>query len=82
MKPANATKEPRDINFLLLANGIVSLLSAVLFMVDEQWLLTTTGLISYFCWNLLMIVLLILIYMTRKFLREQELTIKNNKDLK
>jgi hypothetical protein len=47
---------------LLIGNGIVSVLSAVLFTVNGAWLLTTAGLISYFLWNLLMMLLLILIY--------------------
>lgn len=55
-------KKNKPIYALLIANGIVSLLSAVLFTISEKWLLTTSGLIGYFFWNLLMIVLLILIY--------------------
>lgn len=47
---------------LLIINGIVSILSAVLFIINTEWLLTITGLISYFFWNLLMIVLLFLTY--------------------
>lgn len=47
---------------LLIINGIVSVLSAILFIINAGWLLTTTGLIGYFSWNLLMIVLLLLIY--------------------
>lgn len=47
---------------LLIINGIVSVLSAILFIINADWLLTTTGLIGYFSWNLLMIVLLLLIY--------------------
>jgi len=53
---------------LLITNGIVSVLSAVLSVIDERWLLTTVGLVSYFLWNLLMVILLILIYRYSKTL--------------
>jgi hypothetical protein len=57
----------RTIYVLLIANGVVSVLSAVLFVLDDGWLLTTTGLAGYFFWNLLMIVLLILIFRHAKY---------------
>ncbi|MFL5740401.1 MAG: hypothetical protein ACJ75B_09310 [Flavisolibacter sp.] len=52
----------KTIYFLLIANGIISILSAAFFVYNDKWLLTTTGLASYFFWNILMIVLLFLIY--------------------
>jgi hypothetical protein len=52
----------RVIYFLLIANGVVSISSVALFIYNDKWLLTSTGLAGYFFWNLLMIVLLILIY--------------------
>lgn len=52
----------RTIHYMLIANGIISILSAALFVYDSKWLMTITGLASYFFWNILMIVLLILIY--------------------
>ncbi|MFL5789121.1 MAG: hypothetical protein ACJ748_13760 [Flavisolibacter sp.] len=52
----------KTIYFLLIANGIISIFSAALFVYNGKWLLTTAGLTSYFLWNILMIVLLILIY--------------------
>jgi len=52
----------KTIYFLLIANGIISILSVALFVYDGKWLLTIIGLASYFFWNLLMIVLLCLIY--------------------
>ena len=52
----------RSIYSLLIFNGIVSVLSAVLFVIDQRWLMTTTGLAGYLFWNLLMIVLLTLIF--------------------
>jgi len=57
----------RAIYVLLILNGIVSVPSAVLFVLDERWLLTTTGLAGYFSWNLLMIVLLILVFRHSKY---------------
>ena len=59
----------RIIYFLLIANGIISILSAALFIYNDKWLLTTTGLAGYFAWNLLMIVLLLLIYRHSKKLQ-------------
>jgi hypothetical protein len=61
----------RVIYIFLIANGLVSLLSAVLFIVDVHWLLTTAGMVGYFFWNLLMIVLLILIYKYSRNLRNE-----------
>jgi len=47
---------------LLIANGVVSVGSAALFIINDAWLLTTVGLMAYAIWNLLMIILLFLIY--------------------
>jgi hypothetical protein len=55
-------KRSKRIYYLLIANGIVSIASAILFIIDSTWLLSTAGLAGYFLWNLLMIVLLSLIY--------------------
>jgi hypothetical protein len=52
----------RKIYYLLIANGIVSILSAVLFTINKEWLFGKFGLSSFFIWNLLMMVLLLLIY--------------------
>ncbi|MBK9013809.1 MAG: hypothetical protein IPM82_06825 [Saprospiraceae bacterium] len=52
----------KTIYWLLILNGIVSILTVVFTIIDVKWLLTTTGLISYFVWNVLMIALMILIY--------------------
>lgn len=52
----------RAIYWLLIINGIVSILTVVFIIIDVKWLLTTVGLISYFIWNILMIALTILIY--------------------
>ncbi len=50
------------IRILLTANGLVSVGSVVFMVVDNQWLMTSTGLVAYGVWNILMIVLLGLIY--------------------
>jgi hypothetical protein len=47
---------------LMILNGIVSLGSAVWTIVDVSWVMTITGLVSYFVWNVLMILLMILIH--------------------
>lgn len=54
------------IRALLITNGIVSLISAIWTIVDVSWVMTTAGLISYFTWNVLMIVLMIMIYRDAK----------------
>ena len=50
------------IRWLLIANGIVSLLSAIWTVVDVNWVMTNVGLVAYFVWNVLMIVMMIAIY--------------------
>ena len=50
------------IYWLLIINGVVSILTVVLTIIDVQWILTTAGLVSYFVWNILMIALMILMY--------------------
>lgn len=47
---------------LLIANGVVSVLTVVFTVVDMKWLLTPPGIAGYFVWNVLMIVLMVLIY--------------------
>jgi hypothetical protein len=48
---------------LLIANGIISIISVIWMIIDVNWVMTTAGLISYFLWNLLMIILMISIYL-------------------
>jgi len=55
-------KESPLIQALLKANGLVSVGSVALIVVDLNWLMTPTGLGAYFIWNLLMITLMLLIY--------------------
>ncbi|HRI60081.1 MAG TPA: hypothetical protein PK228_10170 [Saprospiraceae bacterium] len=54
------------IRVLLIANGIVSVGSAIWTIIDINWVMTMAGLIAYFAWNVLMIVLMILIYFYSK----------------
>ncbi len=51
------------ISSLLIANGIVSLLSVLWTIIDVSWVMTPIGLVAYFTWNVLMIVLLVMIYL-------------------
>lgn len=54
------------IRWLLILNGIVSLLSVAFTVININWVLTTTGIIAYMFWNILMIVLMIMIYLNSK----------------
>jgi hypothetical protein len=51
----------QTIAFLLIANGIVSIACAIFAVFDINWVMTTSGLIAYFAWNILMIVLMLMI---------------------
>jgi hypothetical protein len=44
------------IRWLLIINGPVSILSAILTIVDVTWIMTLAGFIAYLVWNVLMIV--------------------------
>lgn len=50
------------IRSLLITNGVVSVATVALIIVDVKWLSTSLGLSAYVVWNVLMIVLMILIY--------------------
>jgi hypothetical protein len=54
------------IRWLLILNGIVSLLSVAFTIININWVLTPAGIIAYMFWNILMIVLMIMIYRTCK----------------
>lgn len=56
----------RLIYVLLISNGIISVLTAILTVIDNGWLLTSTGLTSYIVWNVLMIAVLCLVYSDSK----------------
>ena len=51
---------------LLIINGIISVSGAVGILINKEWILSRTGLILYFAWNLLMIWLTVLIYLQTK----------------
>ncbi len=55
-------EKSKHIHWLLITNGIVSLASVVVTVIDINWVMTTTGLVAYFLWNGLMISLMVLIY--------------------
>lgn len=57
------------IRWLLISNGIVSIGSALWTIIDVNWVMKTAGLVAYFIWNVLMIVMMILIY---RFSKKQE----------
>ncbi|HZI25851.1 MAG TPA: hypothetical protein VFD46_12285, partial [Chryseolinea sp.] len=46
---------------LMIWNGVVSVGSAILTLVDIHWVMTIGGLVCYVGWNVLMIVITILI---------------------
>jgi hypothetical protein len=50
------------IRVLLILNGIVSLISPIYTIINVRWVMKSGGLIAYFAWNALMILMLILIY--------------------
>jgi ABC-type Na+ efflux pump permease subunit len=54
------------IRWLLILNGIVSLLSVAFTISNINWVLTPAGIIAYMLWNILMIVLMIMIYRNGK----------------
>jgi hypothetical protein len=56
----------RFIYSLLITNGIISLASAVATIFDVTWVMTLHGFISYFAWNVLMIILMLTIYFHSK----------------
>lgn len=59
------------IRWLLILNGVVSLISVIWTIADVNWVMTTTGLICYFGWNVLMIAIMLMIYRSSKKLISQ-----------
>jgi hypothetical protein len=51
------TRLERTTALLMVANGVVSIGSALVTAIDLQWVLTPTGLASYLLWNLLVFAL-------------------------
>jgi len=54
------------IRVILIANGVVSLMSALWTVVDINWVMTTAGLVAYFVWNILMMVMMVSIHIDSK----------------
>ncbi|MCF8232186.1 MAG: hypothetical protein K9J27_08355 [Bacteroidales bacterium] len=59
-------KRMNSIRYLLILNGIVSVVGAINTAVDIEWVLSTSGLISYVTWNLLIIITMLLIFLEFK----------------
>lgn len=58
------------IRSLLIVNGIASIASALWTAIDVNWVMTTAGLVGYFGWNVMMIVMMISIYRYSKNSKE------------
>jgi len=56
----------KSIRYLLIANGIISVVGVIIIAADVEWVLSTSGLISYVAWNLLIIITMILIFLEFK----------------
>lgn len=56
----------KSIRYLLIVNGIISIFGVIITAVDVKWVLSTSGLISYVVWNLLIIITMILIFLEFK----------------
>lgn len=52
----------RATSVLLVLNGIASIATAIVSLIDLGWVMTTAGLVGYMLWNGLMIALMILLY--------------------
>ena len=59
---------------LMVLNGIVSVFSAVMTAANVHWVMTVGGLLAYFGWNVLMILMMILIYRETNSSRRQPKT--------
>lgn len=58
------------IRILMIANGILSLASAISTIIGVGWIMTTAGLVAYILWNLLMIFMMVAIYQNNKSSRQ------------
>jgi hypothetical protein len=52
--------------FLFTLNLLLSLVSLVWTIIDPVWVETTLGLVLYFTWNVLMIIILVMIFQFSK----------------
>ena len=64
-------RRSRLLVWLLWINAVVSIAAPIWTIIDVTWVMTTIGLSSYFFWNILMIVIMILIYRSSKNERPQ-----------
>jgi len=58
------------IRILMIANGILSLVSAVWTIFNMSWVMTTVGLVGYFFWNVLMMFMMVAIFRYHKSSRQ------------
>lgn len=64
------------IKILMITNGIISIGSVIWTIIDISWVLTIGGLVCYFAWNVLMIIMMFLIYRhSRRELKFEETSI-------
>lgn len=50
------------IRYLLILNGLMSIAGAIFTVINTNWLMATSGLISYGLWNLLILVIMVLVF--------------------
>ncbi|HER09573.1 MAG TPA: hypothetical protein ENO20_11765 [Bacteroides sp.] len=51
------------IKYLLIINGVASILGAIITAINIPWVLSVSGIISYIAWNALIIAVMILVYL-------------------
>ena len=64
--PVSRVEGHGKVTLLLISNGIVSIGSALWTIIDVDWVMKPVGLVAYFVWNVLMIVMMISIYLFSK----------------
>ncbi len=62
------------IRILMIANGILSLGTAISTIINIRWVMTTAGIIAYFLWNVLMIFMMVAIYRHNKSISQVSFT--------
>lgn len=60
------SKRTGTIRVLMILNGIVSILGAIITVFNISWVLSTAGLISYLVWNLLILIIMVLVILEFK----------------
>jgi len=64
--------------YLLIVNGVISILGAIVASLDMNWVLSHAGLISYVIWNILILVILIMIIVEFSKNSKQKSTISHD----